>query len=92
MAACILRTFFFKRDPSPYFLFLDNHVFIWTYSHVLHGKTHPRMLMFSKLSKFFLRWQAEKPDTILAVVCGALNVADGTFRTCMDDFLHLLER
>ncbi|XP_070619443.1 LOW QUALITY PROTEIN: acetyl-CoA carboxylase 2 [Erythrolamprus reginae] len=36
--------------------------------------------------------QAEKPDTILAVVCGALNVADASFRTCMDDFLHLLER
>uniref|UniRef100_A0A670ZXV3 acetyl-CoA carboxylase n=1 Tax=Pseudonaja textilis TaxID=8673 RepID=A0A670ZXV3_PSETE len=34
----------------------------------------------------------EKPDTILAVVCGALNVADASFRTCMDDFLHLLER
>ncbi|XP_061459335.1 acetyl-CoA carboxylase 2 isoform X5 [Rhineura floridana] len=36
--------------------------------------------------------QAEKPDTILAVVCGALNVADALFRTCMDDFLHSLER
>ncbi|XP_013912126.1 PREDICTED: acetyl-CoA carboxylase 2-like, partial [Thamnophis sirtalis] len=36
--------------------------------------------------------QAEKPDTMLAVVCGALNVANASFRTCMDDFLHLLER
>nr|XP_056715156.1 acetyl-CoA carboxylase 2 [Euleptes europaea] len=36
--------------------------------------------------------QAEKPDTMLGVVCGALNVADGLFRTCMDDFLHSLER
>uniref|UniRef100_A0A670JFK2 acetyl-CoA carboxylase n=1 Tax=Podarcis muralis TaxID=64176 RepID=A0A670JFK2_PODMU len=36
--------------------------------------------------------QAEKPDTILGVVCGALNVADALFRTSMDDFLHSLER
>ncbi|XP_066466005.1 acetyl-CoA carboxylase 2 isoform X2 [Tiliqua scincoides] len=36
--------------------------------------------------------QAEKPDTMLGVVCGALNVADALFRTCMDDFLHSLER
>ncbi|XP_053938279.1 acetyl-CoA carboxylase 2 isoform X2 [Cuculus canorus] len=36
--------------------------------------------------------QAEKPDTMLGVVCGALNVADATFRTCMTDFLHSLER
>ncbi|XP_039717703.1 acetyl-CoA carboxylase 2 isoform X1 [Pteropus medius] len=36
--------------------------------------------------------QAEKPDIMLAVVCGALNVADAKFRTCMTDFLHSLER
>ncbi|MEE6508200.1 hypothetical protein FKM82_019789 [Ascaphus truei] len=36
--------------------------------------------------------QAEKPDTLLGVVCGALNVADALFRTCMNDFLHSLER
>lgn len=36
--------------------------------------------------------QAEKPDTMLGVVCGALNVADAAFRTCMTDFLHSLER
>uniref|UniRef100_A0A2K6UBF6 acetyl-CoA carboxylase n=1 Tax=Saimiri boliviensis boliviensis TaxID=39432 RepID=A0A2K6UBF6_SAIBB len=36
--------------------------------------------------------QAEKPDIMLGVVCGALNVADGMFRTCMTDFLHSLER
>uniref|UniRef100_A0A8C9MV26 acetyl-CoA carboxylase n=1 Tax=Serinus canaria TaxID=9135 RepID=A0A8C9MV26_SERCA len=36
--------------------------------------------------------QAEKPDTMLGVVCGALNVADAAFRTCMSDFLHTLER
>nr|XP_060640089.1 acetyl-CoA carboxylase 2-like isoform X3 [Anolis sagrei ordinatus] len=36
--------------------------------------------------------QAEKPDTMLGVVCGALNVADAAFRTCRDDFLHSLER
>ncbi|XP_061322456.1 acetyl-CoA carboxylase 2 isoform X2 [Pezoporus flaviventris] len=36
--------------------------------------------------------QAEKPDTMLGVVCGALSVADAAFRTCMTDFLHTLER
>lgn len=29
---------------------------------------------------------------MLGVVCGALNVADAMFRTCMTDFLHSLER
>lgn len=29
---------------------------------------------------------------MLGVVCGALNVADAAFRTCMTDFLHTLER
>ena len=29
---------------------------------------------------------------MLGVVCGALNVADSMFRTCMMDFLHSLER
>lgn len=29
---------------------------------------------------------------MLGVVCGALNVADAAFRTCMTDFLHSLER
>ncbi|XP_044541396.1 acetyl-CoA carboxylase 2 [Gracilinanus agilis] len=38
------------------------------------------------------RVQAEKPDIMLGVVCGALNVADALFRTCMTDFLHSLER
>ncbi|KAG8455711.1 hypothetical protein GDO86_001775 [Hymenochirus boettgeri] len=36
--------------------------------------------------------RAEKPDTILGVVCGALNVADALFQTCMNEFLHSLER
>ncbi|XP_053325093.1 acetyl-CoA carboxylase 2 isoform X2 [Spea bombifrons] len=36
--------------------------------------------------------QAEKPDTMLGVVCGALNVADALFQTCMNEFLHSLER
>lgn len=40
----------------------------------------------------FLSPKAEKPDTMLGVVCGALNVADAAFRTCMTDFLHSLER
>lgn len=29
---------------------------------------------------------------MLGVVCGALNVADSMFRTCMTEFLHSLER
>eukprot|EP00062_Callorhinchus_milii_P016343 gi/632967546/ref/XP_007900038.1/ PREDICTED: acetyl-CoA carboxylase 2 isoform X2 [Callorhinchus milii] len=36
--------------------------------------------------------QAEKPDTMLGVVCGALHVADSIFQTSMADFLHSLER
>ncbi|KFR12883.1 Acetyl-CoA carboxylase 2, partial [Opisthocomus hoazin] len=36
--------------------------------------------------------KVQKPDPMLGVVCGALNVADAAFRTCMTDFLHLLER
>lgn len=29
---------------------------------------------------------------MLGVICGALNVADAAFRTCMSEFLHSLER
>ncbi|XP_062873532.1 acetyl-CoA carboxylase 2 isoform X2 [Trichomycterus rosablanca] len=36
--------------------------------------------------------QAERPDTMLSVVCGALHVADASFRKSMSDFLHSLER
>uniref|UniRef100_A0AAR2J106 acetyl-CoA carboxylase n=1 Tax=Pygocentrus nattereri TaxID=42514 RepID=A0AAR2J106_PYGNA len=36
--------------------------------------------------------QAERPDTMLGVVCGALHVADANFRKSMSDFLHSLER
>lgn len=36
--------------------------------------------------------QAERPDTMLGVVCGALHVADAGFRKSMSDFLHSLER
>ncbi|XP_073438704.1 acetyl-CoA carboxylase 2 isoform X1 [Dendrobates tinctorius] len=36
--------------------------------------------------------RAETPDTMLGVVCGALNVADALFQTCMNEFLHSLER
>ncbi|KAK7934090.1 hypothetical protein WMY93_004986 [Mugilogobius chulae] len=35
---------------------------------------------------------AERPDTILGIVCGALHVADASFRKSMSDFLHSLER
>lgn len=36
--------------------------------------------------------QAERPDTILGIICGALHVADASFRKSMSDFLHSLER
>ncbi|XP_041957093.1 acetyl-CoA carboxylase isoform X3 [Alosa sapidissima] len=36
--------------------------------------------------------QAERPDTMLGVVCGSLHVADACFRKSMADFLHSLER
>ncbi|XP_067862154.1 acetyl-CoA carboxylase isoform X2 [Heptranchias perlo] len=36
--------------------------------------------------------QAERPDTMLGVVCGALHVTDSTFQTSMTNFLHSLER
>uniref|UniRef100_A0A3B5MTG1 acetyl-CoA carboxylase n=1 Tax=Xiphophorus couchianus TaxID=32473 RepID=A0A3B5MTG1_9TELE len=35
--------------------------------------------------------QAERPDTMLGIVCGALHVADFSFRKSMSDFLHSLE-
>ncbi|XP_069788811.1 acetyl-CoA carboxylase 2 isoform X3 [Narcine bancroftii] len=36
--------------------------------------------------------QAERPDTVLGVVCGALHVADSAFQTSMTNFLNSLER
>ncbi|XP_008280276.1 acetyl-CoA carboxylase isoform X2 [Stegastes partitus] len=36
--------------------------------------------------------QAERPETMLGVVCGALHVADFSFRKSMSDYLHSLER
>ncbi|XP_072921977.1 acetyl-CoA carboxylase 2 [Hemitrygon akajei] len=36
--------------------------------------------------------QAERPDTVLGVICGALHVADSAFQTSMTNFLHSLER
>ncbi|XP_034547322.1 acetyl-CoA carboxylase isoform X2 [Notolabrus celidotus] len=36
--------------------------------------------------------QAERPDTMLGIVCGALHVADASFRKSMSDYLHSLER
>ncbi|CAB1453393.1 unnamed protein product [Pleuronectes platessa] len=36
--------------------------------------------------------QAERPDTMLGVVCGGLHVADASFRKSMSDYLHSLER
>ncbi|XP_056276127.1 acetyl-CoA carboxylase isoform X3 [Pseudoliparis swirei] len=36
--------------------------------------------------------QAERPDTMLGVVCGALHVADASFQKSMSDYLHSLER
>ncbi|XP_066492159.1 acetyl-CoA carboxylase 1 isoform X4 [Tiliqua scincoides] len=36
--------------------------------------------------------QAERPDTMLGVVCGGLHVADVSFRNSVSNFLHSLER
>ncbi|OCT94491.1 hypothetical protein XELAEV_18012163mg [Xenopus laevis] len=36
--------------------------------------------------------QAERPDAMLGVVCGALHVADVNFRNSVSNFLHSLER
>ncbi|KAF6091989.1 acetyl-CoA carboxylase alpha [Phyllostomus discolor] len=36
--------------------------------------------------------QAERPDTLLGVVCGALHVADVSLRNSISNFLHSLER
>uniref|UniRef100_A0A8C1JZQ7 acetyl-CoA carboxylase n=1 Tax=Cyprinus carpio TaxID=7962 RepID=A0A8C1JZQ7_CYPCA len=36
--------------------------------------------------------QVERPDTMLGLICGALQVADASFRESMSDFLHSLER
>ncbi|XP_047447248.1 acetyl-CoA carboxylase isoform X2 [Mugil cephalus] len=36
--------------------------------------------------------QAERPETMLGIVCGALHVADASFRKSMSDYLHSLER
>lgn len=44
----------------------------------------------SQSHMFFL--QAERPNTLLGVVCGALLVADAIFRKSMSDYLHSLER
>ncbi|XP_038560546.1 acetyl-CoA carboxylase isoform X4 [Micropterus salmoides] len=36
--------------------------------------------------------QAERPNTMLGIVCGALHVADTSFQKSMSDYLHSLER
>lgn len=57
-----------------------------------------RNLVTKLLWRFFVSWshvlllQAERPDTMLGIVCGALHVADASFRKSMSDFLHSLER
>ncbi|XP_053341778.1 acetyl-CoA carboxylase 1 isoform X4 [Clarias gariepinus] len=38
------------------------------------------------------KMQAERPDTILGIVSGALHVADVNFRNSVSNFLHSLER
>lgn len=40
----------------------------------------------------FSSLQAERPDTMLGVVCGALHVADVSLRNSISNFLHSLER
>lgn len=36
--------------------------------------------------------QAERPDTMLGIVSGALHVADVNLRNSVSNFLHSLER
>lgn len=50
----------------------------------------PRDHAFDLPSFSFL--QAERPDTMLGVVCGALHVADVSLRNSISNFLHSLER
>ncbi|TSL34519.1 Acetyl-CoA carboxylase [Bagarius yarrelli] len=38
------------------------------------------------------KMQAERPDTILGIVSGALHIADANFRNSVSNFLHSLER
>ncbi|XP_023700613.2 acetyl-CoA carboxylase 1 isoform X5 [Paramormyrops kingsleyae] len=38
------------------------------------------------------KMQAERPDTMLGIVCGALHVADVNLRNSVSNFLHSLER
>ncbi|GAA6102191.1 acetyl-CoA carboxylase 1 isoform X5, partial [Tachysurus ichikawai] len=38
------------------------------------------------------KMQAERPDTILGIVSGALHIADVSFRNSVSNFLHSLER
>ena len=37
-------------------------------------------------------FQTEKPDSILSVVCGAIHIADETFRNNFQNFQSSLER
>lgn len=41
---------------------------------------------------FVFHAQAERPDTMLGIVSGALHVADVNLRNSVSNFLHSLER
>ena len=38
------------------------------------------------------RFQTEKPDIMVAIVCGAIHIADAKFRTNFQNFRSSLER
>jgi acetyl-CoA carboxylase/biotin carboxylase 1 len=38
------------------------------------------------------RFQTEKPDTLISLVCGAIHIADEKFRTNFQNFQSSLER
>ena len=38
------------------------------------------------------RFQTEKPDTMTSIICGAIHVADGKFRSNYQNFQSSLER
>lgn len=50
------------------------------------------ILLFFSILKACNCLQAERPDTMLGVVSGALHVADVNLRNSVSNFLHSLER
>lgn len=48
--------------------------------------------VFLDMKKSVCLVQAERPDTMLGIVSGALHVADVNLRNSVSNFLHSLER